>query len=120
MAKVLVCGGRDFDDYTRLAVSLRLAARSHGEITEIIHGGARGADMLADRWAMDNRITCTIYHADWQKHGRKAGPLRNQRMLDDAKPDVVVAMPGGRGTADMVARAKAAGVPVIEDWKPPA
>lgn len=45
-------------------------------------------------------------------NGKAAGPIRNQRMLDEGKPDLVVAFPGGRGTADMVRRAKAAGVPV--------
>lgn len=46
--------------------------------------------------------------------GKAAGPIRNQRMLDDGKPDRVLAFPGGRGTANMVKLAKAAGVPVHE------
>lgn len=45
---------------------------------------------------------------------RSAGPKRNQRMLDKGKPDLVLAFPGGDGTADMVRKAKSAGVPIIE------
>jgi hypothetical protein len=47
-----------------------------------------------------------------KKHGRAARPIRNQRMLDEGKPDLVVAFPGGRGTTDMIRRAERAGVPV--------
>jgi hypothetical protein len=50
---------------------------------------------------------------DWKRHGPAAGPMRNQRMLDWG-PDLVVAFAGGKGTADMVRRARAAGVDVIE------
>jgi hypothetical protein len=55
------------------------------------------------------------YPADWARDGRGAGFLRNERMLAEAKPHLVVAFPGGRGTAHMVARAEAAGVAV---WRP--
>ena len=57
-----------------------------------------------------------IFPADWIRHGRAAGPIRNEQMLREGCPDLVVAFhddPGlGRGTADMVRRALAAGVPV--------
>jgi len=52
--------------------------------------------------------------ANWAGLGRKAGPIRNQEMLDQGRPNMVVAFPGGRGTADMVRRARGAGVEVIE------
>jgi SLOG family YspA-like protein len=80
----------------------------------IITGGASGVDSTATDWAAVNWCQFKEYKADWKKHGRAAGPIRNQRMLDEGKPDLVVAFPGGRGTADMVKRAKAAGVPVHE------
>ena len=51
---------------------------------------------------------------DWEKHGRAAGPIRNKLMLDEGRPDLVVAFPGGRGTANMVKQASAASVEVIE------
>lgn len=50
------------------------------------------------------------YPAQWSLHGRSAGPRRNQRMLDEGRPDLVLAFPGARGTADLVRRAQAAGV----------
>lgn len=88
--------------------------RDGNGITTLIHGGAPGADALAATWAIEHDITCSTYVADWFKHGRAAGPIRNEAMLIEGRPDCVVAFPGGRGTADMVRRAKAAGVRVIE------
>lgn len=101
---VLVCGGRDYDDWDRLCGSLD-ALNQRMPIGLVICGGANGADELATRWAVMRGIPNRVYMADWDLHGRKAGPLRNQRMLDDGKPDRVVAFRGGRGTNDMVNRA---------------
>jgi hypothetical protein len=83
-------------------------------ITLLIAGGARGADTLAEEWAKIQEVECSVYHADWAKHGRAAGPIRNQQMLDEGQPTLVVAFPGGRGTADMVRRSRNAGLEVIE------
>jgi len=80
----------------------------------LIHGGARGADRAADEWAVVSWVVVEEYKADWKNDGRAAGPIRNQRMLDLGKPDLVIAFPGGRGTADMVKRARKAGVEVME------
>lgn len=112
--RVLVCGGRDFDDISALYDALdRIHART--PITCIVEGGANGADYLASRWSAARDIRDHVrFRADWPIHGKAAGPLRNQRMLDEGKPDLVVAFPGGKGTADMVRRARAAGVEVIE------
>lgn len=52
--------------------------------------------------------------ADWKTHGKRAGSIRNQKMIDDYHPQLVVAFPGGAGTADMVRRARAAGIEVRE------
>lgn len=112
--RLLVCGGRSYDDRERLFAALDLAAAKCGMST-LIHGGARGADRLAGEWAAARRIQETVYPAGWTEFGRRAGPIRNQRMLDDGRPDGVVAFPGGAGTADMIRRANAAGLPV---WRP--
>ena len=98
--RILVCGGRDFVDYERLERVLDASGA-----TLIIHGGARGADSLAGAWAKKRNVPVLVFYADWSV-GRKAGILRNQKMLDEGKPDKVIAFPGGRGTADMVRRAK--------------
>jgi len=87
---------------------------SLGPISSIIAGGARGADTMAKHLAHAWNVPFRMFKADWNKHGKAAGPLRNQRMLDEGKPDLVVAFPGGRGTADMVRRARAAGIEVRE------
>jgi hypothetical protein len=111
--RVLVCGGRDLDWATAWnKLEAGLEAEIEGKPSVIIHGGAKGADEGAARWAKDAHIPARCYPADWKKHGKAAGPIRNQRMLDEGKPDVVVALPGGKGTADMVRRAHAAGVRV--------
>jgi hypothetical protein len=112
--KVLVCGGRDFRDYNLLSTVLYAEDLFRDGISQIIHGGARGADTLAKQWAREHNpeIPCRVFLADWEKHGRSAGPIRNQLMLKEGRPDLVIAFPGGRGTADMVARAKKAGIKV--------
>lgn len=111
--RVLACGGREYADPEALAAVLSDLRRTRG-ITVLIAGGARGADTLAAEWAKAQGIGCQIYQADWDGLGRKAGPIRNQRMLDEGKPDLVVAFPGGRGTSDMLRRAREAGVEVVE------
>jgi hypothetical protein len=79
----------------------------------IVHGAAVGADQMAGSWARSRGVAEAAFPADWGRDGRAAGPIRNQRMLDEGRPDLVVAFPGGRGTADMVRRARAAGVAVV-------
>ncbi len=109
--RVLVCGGRDFSDYRHFAFAMNDINRDHGPFDTVIHGGAKGADWCAHLWCGNDR-TELEFKADWKRYGSRAGPLRNQQMLDEGKPDYVVAFPGGRGTADMIRRAMRAGIPV--------
>tara|TARA_R110000787_G_scaffold37078_3_gene94450 strand:+ start:20985 stop:21359 length:375 start_codon:yes stop_codon:yes gene_type:complete len=106
--KVLVCGGRDFDDYAKAKEVLGAVSPSP---TMIIEGGANGADNLAHMWARANKVAIRQFRANWDKHGKAAGMIRNKEMLDEGKPDLVIAFPGGRGTFDMVSRAIEAGLP---------
>lgn len=78
----------------------------------IISGGAKGADSLAIDWAVINWVPFTEYPADWKTHGKKAGFLRNTQMLNEGKPDLVIAFPGGKGTAMMLDISRKAGVAV--------
>ena len=110
--KVLVCGGRDFSDIRLLYQTLDALHATEGPIEYVIHGCARGADSLAHDWALTRRVAVAMYPAQWNRDGKAAGPIRNQKMLDEGKPDLVIAFPGGRGTADMARRAEAAGVKV--------
>jgi len=112
--RVLVCGGRDYHDRRTVDSILTQLHRVFGPIEFIVQGGADGADRWGAEWGRDNNIPVGTYNADWKKHGRAAGPIRNQKMLEEAKPDAVVAFPGGRGTGDMVSRARKAGIWVLE------
>lgn len=109
--RVLVTGGRDYNDLASVVGALNALNEQHGQLT-IIQGGATGADQLARYWADRNFCQRITEPADWKAHGKAAGPIRNQRMLDEHKPDLVLAFDGGRGTADMIRRAEAAGIPV--------
>jgi hypothetical protein len=105
--RVLVCGGRDFADAPRLWRILD-ALHTNQPFACIIHGAARGADSIAGQWAKARQVPCQAFPADWKKHGRAAGIIRNQQMLAEGQPTFVIAFDGGRGTADMLRRAKAA------------
>lgn len=110
---VLVCGGREFNNKELLYAALNKIHDERG-ITRIVHGGARGADSIGALWALFKGVYSAGYPAQWGIHGKAAGAIRNQEMLDVEKVDLVVACPGGNGTADMVRRAKKAGVTVME------
>lgn len=107
--KVVVTGGRKYADVQVVTRALSAVHHKHG-ISELIHGGATGADTLASDWARGQGIPSNLFRADWKGLGRAAGPLRNQRMIDEGKPDAAVAFPGGDGTADMVRRLERAGI----------
>lgn len=109
--KVLVCGGRDYADRARVERVLDDLYVKNG-ITEVIEGRAKGADSLAEDWAMGRNVALRHFPADWDRYGRGAGPRRNRQMLVEGEPDLVVAFLGGRGTANMVSQAEKAGVPV--------
>lgn len=123
--RILVCGGRDY--------GLTNDERNHiyGELynrtidpnpemmlpadgTFIIAGDAIGVDTIAIDWAVVNWVPFLEFKADWNKYGRAAGPIRNQQMLDEGKPDLVLAFPGGRGTQDMIDKALKAGIRTIK------
>lgn len=124
--RVLVCGGRSFTGKALLWRTLNSVfpwykPDAHGNTLPagtLIHGACpTGADALADEYAVVNWLGIDEYPANWKQHGRAAGPIRNQRMIDEGRPDVVVAFAGGRGTADMIRRAEEAGVRVIRAWE---
>lgn len=112
--RLLVCGGRDFNDQSSVFAHLD-AIHDDRRISCIISGAASGADHLAYNWARDRGVEVREFPADWKTHGRAAGPIRNRQMLSEGRPDAVVAFSGGRGTADMKKAARAAGIPVWAD-----
>jgi hypothetical protein len=112
MTRVLVCGSRDCTDAEFVYRALDRLSRSV-MVDVVIEGDARGVDRMAGYWARKHKIDNWKFRAEWQRYGNAAGPIRNQRMLDVGKPDLVVAFPGGVGTADMVSRAKKTNVEII-------
>lgn len=83
----------------------------------IIEGGATGADSAAYDFAVCSFCQVEEYAADWKTHGKAAGPIRNQQMIDIGKPDIAVEFPGGKGTADMRSRLDKAGIKVLDGTK---
>lgn len=108
--KIIVTGGRDFVDKDYV---FKILSQIHSitPITELVHGGAPGADSLAGQWAIANQIPCTVFKADWKQFGGEAGPKRNRQMAEYGA-DCVIAFPGGRGTADMIRKATKANINV--------
>ena len=105
--KLLICGGRHYHDYNRLAACIMALPFTP---TLIIEGGARGADALARRWAIANGIHFAEVPALWDFHSKAAGAIRNTAMLE-LKPDFCLAMPGQSGTNDMATKCEGNGVP---------
>ncbi len=113
--RLLVCGGRYFNDRDLLESILDGLCDEEMAMPRILlHGDGIGADTLADRWAHKRCVEVWRFPAGWERHGKAAGPIRNQAMIDSGKPDLVIAFPGGRGTADMIRRARKAGIEVRE------
>lgn len=113
--KVLISGGRKYLNAEAIRAHLALLARFAPRDTVIMHGACpTGADALTDRIARELGLLVERYPADWKKHGRAAGPIRNQQMIDEGKPDFAIVFPGGRGTADMLERLKKAKIRLTE------
>ncbi len=142
--RILVCGGRQYGDllslnhdkthplweqrhreYIHIMTTLEQFAIENSKCFNpndnwlpedfvIISGKAKGVDSVAIDWAVTNWCPFVEYPADWAKFGRAAGHKRNRQMLEEGKPDIVIAFPGGRGTKNMTEIAKKAGIKVIE------
>lgn len=114
--RLLVCGSRTFDDAFIVHTLLTGFVHPDFDLT-IIEGGAQGADRIASNWAEARRVAHARYNAEWDKQGKAAGAIRNRKMLEEGKPDMVVAfidkpLAESKGTADMVSRASVAGLSV--------
>lgn len=101
MNEVIVTGGRDYKFKNFVYEVLDFY---HPDI--IIQGGATGVDAFALAWAKDRKKKYYECKADWNKHGKAAGPIRNKEMLDTFPNATIIVFSGGRGTANMLAQAK--------------
>lgn len=115
--KLLICGSRGWKDpypIETIIAGYDIIAEGRGDTLTVIHGAARGADTMADHIARRWGVGRIKEPADWDRYGKAAGPIRNQKMIDDHKPDVVYAFRSAgksNGTDDMVSKARAAGIP---------
>jgi YspA, cpYpsA-related SLOG family len=107
--KVLVCGGREYDNRDKIYHVLDAQLAKIGDSMLLITGGATGADTIAREWAVDRRVDHMILHAKWERFGKAAGPIRNRRMAGK-KPRLVLVfhqdLDNSRGTRDMVSVAE--------------
>lgn len=138
MTTAIICGGRSYgvvprfidapnyttqqqvalDEQHRLAVILREARERLG-VTKMVMGDQTGADRWATSWCEGNSMPFKVYAAAWEEEGRRAGPIRNLRMIKEEvpMPTICIAFPGANGTLDMCKKADAHFIRVIPiDW----
>lgn len=112
--KTIIAGGRSYsltdEDYAFVD-----EIHKESPITEVVSGGALGADLGGEFWASNNKVPVKKFTADWTRYGKGAGYIRNQHMADYA--DRLIVFPGGKGTADMMRKAKAKGIPIFSNHK---
>lgn len=111
----LICGGRNFTGHYKFDEAMKLLPFKP---TLIVHGGANGADTLADGWAKHHGIYPVRIDPLWGFYGNPAGSKRNQAMLDIMNIQYCIAFPGGTGTADMIKRCINENITVWEPYKP--
>ena len=97
--KVIVAGCRYIDDYDVVAQAIK---ESGFKVTEVVSGRAKGVDKLGERWADHNKIPVKPFPADWDKHGKAAGLIRNEEMARYADALVAVWDGESRGTLNMI------------------
>jgi len=107
--RVLACGTREGISDTVLDTELTRLAPD-----VVIEGGCTGVDQQAAVWAWAHDVELVTSPANWRRSGQAAGPIRNQVMAVDGRPDLVLAFPMAisKGTNDMIQRAERAGAPV--------
>jgi hypothetical protein len=120
--RVLVCGGRDYgknpdgsDNEIEMDFLFNFLTElllKHPDMV-VIQGEARGADKLAKNWAEFMNVPVVSFPADWDRYGRNAGPVRNLQMIQEGRPDLVVAFKGGAGTRNMIKQATLYEIEVI-------
>ena len=120
MNVIIVYGTRKEKRFSVVNKALKAYESVHGLISLIIEGGAPGIDTLARKWAKLHGVNCITYWANWTGLGNDAGPLRNQRMIDDwievINAVICIPVPKSIGTWDCRRRAKKAKIRIFL-WK---
>ena len=107
--RTIIAGSRTANNYHDL---LNAMAELPWKPTAVISGAARGADALGERWARENGIPLLRIPAEWDKHGRRAGYLRNLEMAKRAQALLALWDGRSKGTAHMIEIARGRGLPV--------
>ncbi|OLF53950.1 DUF2493 domain-containing protein [Pseudomonas chlororaphis] len=115
--RVLICAGRHYTDERLCRRVLDAFQRLH-EVRVLIHGGSQFLGGQIEDWGREIGADIVRYPANWQMHGKLAERLRNSFMLRDSRPDIVIALPGGDDTDELLAQARAAGIQTlsVNDW----
>jgi hypothetical protein len=109
--KVIIAGGRYFDNYELLSTKCDKILQNQDDVT-IISGGAKGADSLGEKYAKERGYTLEIFPAKWDEHGKKAGIMRNVEMADNANSLIAFWDGNSRGTKHMIETATNKGLSV--------
>jgi hypothetical protein len=105
--KVIIAGGRDYHNYDTLLEAIQ---ECQFPIATVVSGGAKGVDALGEQYASNMNLPLNVYHADWERNGRAAGPIRNRKMAENA--DALIAIWDGKskGTKNMIETATKLGL----------
>lgn len=101
--KVVIAGSRNINSYEQVLLAIN---NSGFHITEVVSGRARGVDSLGEHYAKEHSLTCSYFAADWNTHGKRAGPIRNAEMARYADAAVIVWDGQSTGSANMIENMK--------------
>lgn len=108
--RIAFTGGRD---YRNRQVVYHLLETLRPSLEHVAVGDARGLDEIVRMACMNLNVVHTMYVAEWETHGRAAGPIRNKAMLLDGRPDILIAFPGGIGTENCIRQARELAITVM-------
>lgn len=113
--KVIIAGSRHMP-FSLFHLIDEAVKKSNFNVTEVVCGLARGADMFGGKWAVNNSIPVKTFPANWDEHGKAAGPIRNQQMAEYADALIVFIWDGSRGSKDMLMRMERMKKPTFAVW----
>ncbi len=109
-----IVGSRTFNDYEYMKSVLKWY-----NIRKIVSGGAKGADKLAERYALEYDIPNQVFEADWNRHGKAAGPIRNKQIIEACEELIAFHDGKSKGTMHSIKFAKQNNKPVYIYWPEP-
>lgn len=121
--RIVVTGSRNWRNprtiVNRLHQLQDLCATSREELVVGVGDCPTGADLIVRQWGLTSPAMVRVFHADWSRYLKSAGPMRNRRMVDTVRPELVLAFlrPESQGTVDCVNYAESLGIPVEKLWE---